>query len=252
MRTLVLVLTLMPAVAQAADTPPPRIVVSANGHASTMPDRAEISYTVHGEGTTSDEAVRALVAKRVAIDGGLATFKAQPQASNVSVGEVRGRDCNTRGFGNPHLSTGECAIVGYTADLFVRVRTGAVKDAGTIVGLIGRLGGTNPHIQTFQVSDDAAARRAAMTEAFAAARAQAQAVAAAAGVHLGPIIQATDGSFGGLFGSDDIVLSGSRVDAPSIMSVPAPPPPPPPVPMALTPQPIETTARVTVIYQIVP
>lgn len=62
---------------------------------------------------------------------------------------MRGRDCNRNTYGNPRLSTGECAIVGYTANIQMEVRTAAVNEAGTMVSLAGRLGATNPRIDRF-------------------------------------------------------------------------------------------------------
>ena len=40
----------------------PKIVVDGYGEVKTIPDVATISYTIRGEGTTSDDAVRAMVA----------------------------------------------------------------------------------------------------------------------------------------------------------------------------------------------
>lgn len=234
--------------AQAAEDPQPRIIVSGAGTVSTAPDRAGISYNVHGEGTTSDEAVTAMVAKRKAIDGGLASFAAKPQAraSQVVIAEVRGRDCNRNNYGTPRLSTGECAIIGYTADLTMDVQTDAVKEAGTIVGLIGRLGGTGPRIERFFLASDTDARKRATAEALADAKRQAEAIAAGTGVQLGRLLSASNTSYNGAPAYDEIRLGARAVAAPP------PPPPPPPIPVDLTPRPIETQVRVQVVYAIAP
>lgn len=240
---LIALATLIAAPAFAADEPIPRIIVSGTGQVSTPPDRVAIQFSVHGEGATSDEAVSAMVAKRKAIDGGIATFgKADAKASNISIAEVRGRDCN-RGNYQSKLSTGECAIIGYTADIQMELRTDAVKDSGTIIGLIGRLGGTNPHIERFYLSNDGPAQSRALAQALAEARTQAEAIAAGAHVPLGRILSISNGSYQ-VQPFADIVVSGSRIEAP------APPPPPPPVVVSLTPKAIETQERVQVVFAI--
>ncbi|WP_174274720.1 SIMPL domain-containing protein, partial [Sphingomonas bacterium] len=164
----------------AADDPPPRVIVSGSAMVSTPPDRAQIDFTIHGEGATSDEAVTAMVARRQAIDSGLARFggRADAGASRVAVSEVRAPDCNRQSYGAPRLSTGACAIIGYTADLTIVLRTAAINDVGTIVGLIGRLGGSNPHVDRFFLADDHDAQRRATAAALLNARREAEALAA--------------------------------------------------------------------------
>lgn len=235
-----------PAIAQ-EDRPVPRIIVSGVGTASTMPDRVAIAYTVHGEGATSDEAVSAVATKRRAIDGGLVRYaaKAEARAAQVMVSEVRGRDCNR--YSNPRLSTGECAIIGYTADLNLEVRTSAVKDTGTIVGLIARLGGTNPRADRFFLADDAEARKSATADALATAKRQANAIAQGTGITLGRILSVSD-SGGVIRPQDDLIVTTSAPTAPP----PPPPPPPPPIALDLTPKPIGTQAHVQLVYAIQP
>jgi uncharacterized protein YggE len=244
-RRLLAALLILPAPVLAADEPSPRIMVSGNGSVSTPPDTAVIGYSVRGEGTTSDEAVAALAARRKAIDSGVASLgPAEPRAGEMQVLEVRGRDCFNANNGNrPRLSTGECAVTGYVATLTIEIRTTRVKDSGTIVGLIGRLGGTNPRIERFLLANATDARRRALAAALADARRDAEALAAGAGVKLGGLLSASDGSFSPVV-AEDIMVTGSRLMAPP------PPPPPPPIAVELSPRPIETQARVTVAYAI--
>jgi uncharacterized protein YggE len=233
--------------AQAGDEQIPRIIVAGTGVASVAPDRVAIGYGVHGEGVTSDEALTAMVAKRKAIDGGLVGFAARPQAraSQVTIAEVRGRDCNRAPYGGPKLSTGECAIIGYTADMTMEIHTDAVKDAGTIVGLIGRLGGANPRIERFFLASDADARKKATAEALADAKRQAEEIAQGAGVRLGRLLSASNTGFNGTQPYDEILLSARTVSPPA-------PPPPPPVAVEMSARPIETQVRVQIVYAIQP
>ncbi|MGF7172261.1 hypothetical protein FHS91_003969 [Sphingobium xanthum] len=238
------------AIAQSGEEPRPRIIVTSAATIPSPPDRAVVSFSVHGEGTTSDEAVQSMVAKRDAIEKGLAGISARPEirAAQVAIAEVRGRDCNRNSYGNPRLSTGECAIVGYTADLQVEVRTAAVNEAGTMVSLAGRLGATNPRIDRFFLAEDKEIRRRGITEALAEAKRQAEAIARASGVTLGGILSVSNLSFNGPGPYDEIVATAERVSAPP----PPPPPPPPPVAIGLKPRAIETQVRVQVVYAIKP
>lgn len=211
------------------------------------PDRTVVSFSIHGEGTTSDEAVRAMVARRDTIEKGLSGITAGPdiRAAQVAIAEVRGRDCNRNIYGNPQLSTGECAIVGYTADLQIEVRTTAVNEAGTMVSLAGRLGATNPRIDRFFLAEDKEIRRRGIAEALAEAKLQAEAIARASGVRLGGVISVSNLSFNGPGPYDEIVAK-ARVSAPP------PPPPPPPVAVGLKPRAIENQVKVQVVYAIQP
>ena len=235
------------AVAQSGEESHPRIIVTSAATIPSPPDRAVVSFSVHGEGSTSDDAVRAVVTKREAIEKGLAgaSGRLDIRAAQIGIAEVRGPDCNRNNYGNPRLSIGECAIIGYTADLQVEVRTAAVNEAGTMVSLAGRLGATNPRIDRFFLAEDKEIRRRGVTEAVAEAKLQAEAIARASGVKLGDIISVSNLSFNGPGPYDDIVTS-QRVAAPPS------PPPPPPVAVGLKPRAIETQVKVQVVYAIQP
>lgn len=248
MRAIVIAGILLATPAFAAPDDTPRISVSATASVQTPPDRATIAYTVHGEGASSDEAVASMVGKRERIDAGLASLHIAVEAgtSRVAVTEGRGPDCR-QNYGTARLSTGACAIQGYAADLTVSLRTAAVMKVGTMVGLLGRLGATDPRLESFSLAAPGEAQRRAIAAALADARAKAEAVAQGTGVKLGALISASNGS-----GYQDIVVTASRAVAP-------PPPPPvlsvpvaPPIGVALTPQPIQTQAQVTVVYAIAP
>ncbi|WP_375381726.1 SIMPL domain-containing protein [uncultured Sphingomonas sp.] len=180
MRAIVIAATLLaiPTPALAAPDDTPRISVSATASVQTPPDRATIQYTVHGEGASSDEAVASMVGKRERIDGGLASLHVAVEAgtSRVAVTEARGPDCR-QNYGSARLSTGTCAIQGYAADMTVTLRTAAVTKVGTVVGLLGRLGATEPRLESFSLAALGDAQRRAIAAALADARAKAEAVA---------------------------------------------------------------------------
>jgi len=231
------------AIAQSGSEARPSIVVTAAATIPSPPDRAVISFSIHGEGATSDEAVRAMVTKREVIGKGLASISAQPdiRAAQVGITEVRSPDCNRTSYGNPRLSTGACAIIGYTADLQVEVRTAAVNEAGTMVSLAGRLGATNPRIERFFLAEDKEMRRRGVVEALAEAKLQAEAIARASGIKLGGVLNISNLSFNGPGPYDDVVVTAQRASEP-----------PPPVAIGMKPRSIETQVRVQVTYAIQP
>ena len=73
----------------------------------------------------------------------------------------------------------------------------------------------------------------------------AEAIAAGTSRHLGRLLAATNGNAMSEV-RNDIIVTGQRLDSP------APAPPAPPIAVDLNPQPIETAAIVTVMYEIVP
>lgn len=225
---------------------PARIEVTGYGEVKTMPDMATISYTARGEGPTSDEAVRAMTAMGARIETALHAIdaSAEPHTSEVQIAVVRSNDCKEQSYGPPQLSVGACAISGYVATQSVTVRTRAVKDAGTMVGLVGRAGGLNARINSFDQGDSRPVQQQAIAAALADAQSKAAAIAAASHVQLGPILNVTSGPRND---RQEIMVSGSRINP---NAPPPPPPPPPPVPVKLVPEPLTTNSYVTVTYAI--
>ena len=164
--------------------------------------------------------------------------RADATADDIAIKAVRGEDCRReRGEDDaqPRLSTGACAITGYVAAVDMSLRTAAVADAGTIVGLLGRLEASDPHLGGFSLADPQAADRRAIAAALVDARCRAEAIVAGTGVKLGRLTAASTGNDGFLPASD-VVVTRSRI-APAILS-------PPPVVVDLAPRAVETRAQV--------
>ena len=90
-----------------------RIVVDGYGEVKTMPDLATLSYTLRGEGTTSDEAVKAMVAMGKTIHAMLYTIDkaVEPKTADVKVVPVKDSECKDRQYeADNQLSKGVCAI----------------------------------------------------------------------------------------------------------------------------------------------
>lgn len=222
----------------------PRIVVDGYGEVKTPPDVATITYTVRGEGPASDDAVRAMTAAGATIEAALRAIDpaAEPHTGDVKVTPVKSDDCKEQDYGSPQLSAGPCAVLGYIARQSITLRTADVKDAGTMVGLVGRGRGYGAQISSFDLRDPSAAKRQATSAALADAASKATTIASASRVTLGPILNISTIS---RESAQDIVLTGERLEKlPQSMAAP------PPVPVKLVPEPITTSANVTVTYAI--
>lgn len=230
-----------------ADQPPPFLQVTGNAMVATPPDRVEIGYSIAGEGKTPDDASLALAARQQAIADGLAGVldgAAKVTTGNVELTEVRAPECDPSSYGNrPRISTGACAVIGYVATLQGTARTSAVAKAGTAVGLAVRLGARDARVRQFRLADPAAAMRRATAAAIADSRAKAEAMAAAAGVRLGAVLSVTDQNQQLIdsVNADDIgsMPGVARGRVSSAVAIP------------LSPEPIETRARIYVRFAVV-
>ena len=236
-----------------AGSDPPRdvakVIVDGNGSISTPPDIATLSYSVRGEGQTSDAAAAALVARGAMIEKALRSIDPalEMHDSSLKIVPVRGVGCkdgNDDDNGNTqvHLSTGPCAIVGYRASTEASVKTLDVADAGTLVGLASRQGGLDASIDRFAIRNVRGPQQQALAAAFADALAKAQALAAAGHFRVGRILSAsTVGDRG-----EDIFVTARK--AGGLAEVAAPPP----ITISLKPAPVVSAAQVEVTYAIEP
>jgi uncharacterized protein YggE len=222
----------------------PSIIVDGYGEVKTMPDVATISYTLRGEGRSSDEAVKAMVAMGARIEASLRSVDpaAEQRTSKVEISGIKKPDCKERDYGPEQLSTGDCAIVGYVATQAVTIKTAKVTEAGTLVGLAARDGSYDAGVSSFGLQDPRTARQQAIGIAIQDAASKAAAVAAGSRLTLGPIVTV---STSGRPQGQEIVVTGNRLPQANL-SVAVPPP----VNVKLTPEPIVTTANVTVTYAI--
>lgn len=237
-----MLLVLTAALAAAAE--PPRIIVEGWGSVKTEPNLALLSYDVHGEGSTNDQAVADLVKKSAAVEKALRSVDPaiDVHSDGVRVQAVRGKDCEEDRYEESvRLSSGECAIKGYVAVQDFSLRTARVKDAGTLVGLAGRHGAYNPKVGSFDLADDKDAKRRAIANAMAEARAKAEAVAAGSSAQLGPILAV---SLDNARDSDELIVVSSMAYAPRAAERDEP------IAVNVNPTPVRTGARVSVTYSI--
>src|SRR3954451_5078754 len=225
----------------------PRLIVDGYGEVKTPPDLAVISYTVRGEGSTSDDAVRSLTATGSRIEAALRKIDraTEPQTGDVKVTPVKSDACKEEEYSAPQLSSGPCAVLGYVATQTMTVRTAAVTDAGTMVGLVGRGGAFSARIKSFELRDPRVAQGQATAAALSDAASKASAIAAASRVPLGGILSINTAA---RQAGEQLVVTGLRRPAAEMdMAEPAPPPP---VPVKVSPEPITTSSNVTVTYAI--
>jgi uncharacterized protein len=248
MRKIALLWAFLGAGASWAQTPlPSQILVSASGTARTPPDMVTIGFTLRGEGATSDEAAAKLRDGAASMSKGVAGLIGKTEdyhSSSFSIAQVRSKDCDASPYGQQRLSTGPCAVIGYIATMPVSVDTPRVGEAGTLTGLISRLGGVDVAIRRFWLSDEAPARRRAMQAALANAHDRAQMIATGGGARLGPLLRVQDADY------SEISLEQTAAARAASLPPPPPPPPPPPVRIDLAPEPIQTTVRLMVAYGI--
>ena len=225
----------------------PSILVSGSGEVETDPDRANISYALRGEGSTSDDAVRAMVAMGEKVEAAIKGIDgdADLRTGSVSSVPVRSAGCEDENYSaRERLSKGVCAIEGYIASQQITITTARVTDAGTMAGLAARYGVEGAQARQFYLSDAAKTRAyaAALSDAFRDAERNASALASGSGVKLGAILTAANinqPEFSTEAG-EHIVVTGSRVA----------PPAPPPVAVKVKPEKIRTSARVNARYLI--
>ena len=239
-----MIVTVLASLLAAAPAPPPPappavIRVVGHGSVSVAPDVATIAWTLRGEGRTSDEALRAMVAVRDATDRVL-VGKASVRTGRLSIEEARDKACDDDDVGATRLSTGACAITGYVATMTATARVTPVTEAGTLLGLLGRAGAVGPRLADFDLRDPAAAERAAVAAAIADARRQAEAIAVASHVRLGALQRVEDQRAGPTLGEDVVVTA---MAAPALVS-------PPPIAVAIAPEPIETEATLIVEFAV--
>lgn len=239
----------MAATAGAQVPPRPQIMVSATGVVQTPPDRVTIGFTVAGEGKTSDEAAAKVRDDAKAIGAGVSGYlkgKMRWQASQFSIRPVRPARCEPADPDFPAVAkpaAGSCAIQGYAATMPVTIETPQVDEAGSVVSLVGRLGGHSVSIGEFGLSDPQAARRQAMRAALVNAREQARLIAEGSSAKLGALLRVQDADYQG---DDRDMQDRGLANAPPPMTVVAPPP----VAIALAPEPIQTRVTLMVSYAI--
>jgi uncharacterized protein YggE len=165
----------------AADEAEDGITVTAVGSVKAVPDRAELSFGVTTEGSTTKDASRANAARMTELIDAL-------KGAGVRSTEIRTENVSVL---RRHSPTGE-QLPGYTAENSVSVEV-ASNRAGAIVDLAVASGATNASGPSFDVSDREALYRDALRLAVREARKKAEAIAGAGGVSVGDVSRVVEG-----------------------------------------------------------
>ena len=146
--------------------------------------------------------------------------------------------------GNGADSKGPCVVVGAFAETEATVILASIKDAGTAVGLAGRLGAGSAKIESFGLRDDRAAGREAIKQAIDQARTQAQAIAAASNAKLGPLVSVVD-IVAGDVGLNQFPQFRAAYRIAGLA-------PPAPIAVDVSPTPVETRVQLVVTFALIP
>jgi uncharacterized protein YggE len=167
----------------ATPVPPTKtITVTGNGTVTSVPDRAEVSFSIETRaktatgalGQNADEASKVIAALKAA---GVAA--ADIQTSQVSL--------------SPQTTQDGLTIVGYSASNSITVRS-AIAAAGKLIDTAVAAGATSVSGPSLSLSDQAGLYRDALKKAVADAKLKAQALADSAGLTLGDAQTIAEGS----------------------------------------------------------
>lgn len=234
-------LTATPALAQQEITSRPSIVVVGEGSAERAPDTFRVTADVEGRGATQVEAVRALSEARERVGEGLERLagleRARVATGSPQVQPTHDPDCGRERYGD----TENCPITGYRAAMNLTLEGAPVERAGDAVSLAAERGARNARLDSTTLADDRALQAEANAAAFADARRQADALAQASGQRIVRVLRVQDPGarpFGvaGIESVQDIVVTGSRIQAS--------------VPLNVAPPPARIDARLTVVFEI--
>lgn len=250
--TVITVLSAGGALAQTADTA--QIIVSGSGEAEAPADWAEISIDLVGEGLTSVAAVNALTGKQTQLEARIKTVarasSVRIQTGDLAVAAIRGADCeDARGYRErPMLSEGACAVKGYAALMKIEVRVSPASEAGNVASLATELGAVNASLSGYGLDRPELLAERATRDAIESARLQALTIAKASNVRLGPVVRIQmPGGYANqeLYEDEDAAPAADAAAAPMQARPPA-------AAIGITPPPVKTTARLSVIYSVQP
>lgn len=230
----------LPVAAQDSFANRPTIVVTGNGRASAQPDTFTVDASVRGRGATQQEALRELAAAQGRL------IEAWPKLEGLSHGRVTTSSIALDTLHDPECEENarrdeECPILAYFATSALTLVGLPAERAGDAISLASELGATTARLDEYSLSNPEALRAEANRAAFADAQAQAARLSEASGRRLVRILRIQDPT-APRYGADqdmeidEVVVTGSRIRQA--------------VSIAVAPEPVETTARVFVVFEI--
>lgn len=233
-----------PAVAQQALSGPPTILVTGSGEAEAQPDQFTISLSVVGRGVTQIEALQSMAAIQNRVMETLPALEGLTRSGittgNTALETVYDPACNTDDYrGDPE----DCPVVGYSVTSPLTFQGSPAERAGDALSLAAELGARNARLNSYSVTDRRSVQDAANRAAFLDAERQARMLSEAAGRRIVGILRIQDpsarliGNSEGENALEDVVVTARSRESPTVS-------------IAVRPEPVRTTSRVTVAFQI--
>ena len=233
-----------PAVAQQALSGPPTILVTGSGEAEAQPDQFTISLSVMGRGATQIEALQSMAAIQNRMMETLPALEGLTRSGittgNTALETVYDPACNTDDYrGDPE----DCPVVGYSVTSPLTFRGSPAERAGDALSLAAELGAGSARLNSYSVTDLRTVQDAANRAAFMDAERQARMLSEASGRRIVGILRIQDPSARLIGNSEDesvvvdFLATTSRSRSPSVS-------------IAVVPEPVKATSRVTVAFQI--
>jgi uncharacterized protein YggE len=208
--------------AQASEAAPAAATITVMGYGSAeqAPTYAVINYSLTGEGTTQTDALAAFTTRREKVEAalkGLAGLTGiEIKSDDLSFTEMRGPKCDDDRSSETHLSTGDCAVIGYVVSVSFKVTLRPASRQGDAISMASQYGASGLELASTGVDDMPGLRAQATAAAMRDAQDQAQKIAAAAGGRLGRILKVEDPIATGprvygvtTVGSDQLSLRGN-------------------------------------------
>ena len=222
----------------------PTILVTGAGRAEAQPDQFKVSLTVEGRGSNQVEALRALAAAQTRM------IETLPDLAGLMWGKVTTGEIVVEPTFDPSCGTGEyerdtsdCPIVGYSVASPVSLTGSPAERAGDAISLASELGATRARLDDYSLSDMRALQDAANRLAFADAERQARMLSEASGRQIVRILRIQDPSSRVIDTDEnpaeveDVIVTGSRIRSAAVS-------------IAVAPEPVIASARVTVLFEI--
>lgn len=229
-----------PAAAQDVLTERPSIVVIGNGGAEAPPDKFAINIAVEGRGETRVDALRTFSEAQARL------LEALPQMQGLTDVRMTTGDISVQprhepncGVGEYDRDTSDCPVIGYSVTSDLTFRGSPAERAGDAISMASEIGASSATLNGYALTDIQALQDAANRAAFVDAERQAQMLAEASGRRIVRILRIQDPSAATRqSGSvDDVIVTGARRSLPTVS-------------IAVAPEPVRTTARVTVVFEI--
>lgn len=233
-----------PTAAQDSLASRPTIVVIGTGEAEAQPDRFDVDVIVSENGATQAEALQAFSTVQSGILETLPRMQGLTEArvttGATSIAPRYGPTCQTDRYDR---DTRDCPIIGYFASSILSFTGSPAERAGDALSLASELGAVQARLEDYALVDMQTLQDAANRAAFADAERQARMLAEASGRRIVRILRIQDPSARGT----DMASPGGELDDIIVTGII---PPSPTVTVAVAPEPVRATARLTVVFEI--